>query len=182
MDLSAWIAKIWNALAKELGAVLAGIIITLALAAFAAIVRFFVWLIDYHWRLWRVRRDIARDTTGSFLREGRGIWAAPPIRVPVITHRTGLVPKVLVVANAKGGVGKTTVAANVAACLSGMAEDSGQKPVLLVDLDFQGTLSAMSVADDKTWLPTNDRDSDASYLISGDWEENDVADYPKNGQ
>ncbi len=47
-------------------------------------------------------------------------------------------PPIITVMNFKGGVGKTTIAANVAACLSLKHE----KKVLLVDLDYQGSLSS----------------------------------------
>lgn len=47
-------------------------------------------------------------------------------------------PPIITVMNFKGGVGKTTIAANLAACLS-LAHG---KKVLLVDLDYQGSLSS----------------------------------------
>ena len=48
------------------------------------------------------------------------------------------IPPVITIMNFKGGVGKTTVAANVAAWLS----LKHNKKVLLVDLDYQGSLSS----------------------------------------
>jgi cellulose biosynthesis protein BcsQ len=47
--------------------------------------------------------------------------------------------KLITFGNLKGGVGKTTLAANFAAYMS----DVRNKPVLLVDLDYQGSLSNM---------------------------------------
>jgi len=71
--------------------------------------------------------------------------------------------KVLAVANLKGGVGKTTLAANVGAVL---AKEHGLR-VLLIDLDFQGSLSSM-VFPQGGWLPLEGQDSLATQLISND--------------
>ena len=46
---------------------------------------------------------------------------------------------IIAVSNQKGGVGKTTVAANLAAYIS----EARHLPVLLIDLDYQGSLSNM---------------------------------------
>jgi chromosome partitioning protein len=78
--------------------------------------------------------------------------------------------KVLAIANLKGGVGKTTLAANIGAYL---AKD-WQKNVLLIDLDFQGSLSSMAFPG-KDWLPTADQSSLATRLISGDIKSADVS-------
>jgi chromosome partitioning protein len=78
--------------------------------------------------------------------------------------------KVLAIANLKGGVGKTTLAANIGAYL---AKD-WQKNVLLIDLDFQGSLSSMAFPG-KDWLPTTDQSSLATRLISGDIKSADVS-------
>jgi chromosome partitioning protein len=123
-------------------------------------------------RLEKVRSDVKRTATSGYLREGKGLWLAAPINRPNIALTPGNGdPKVLIVANAKGGVGKTTVAANLAARYAELAANSRplQKPILLIDLDFQGTLSAMAIATRPGWLPASGQDSDSTYLISGDW-------------
>jgi len=66
----------------------------------------------------------------------------PPPRFVPINERTTRFVSVL---NLKGGVGKTTLTANIAASLAG----SGSKPlrVLIVDIDFQGTISDLCLED-----------------------------------
>lgn len=71
------------------------------------------------------------------------LWKRPcliaaPAFVPKLNRRT----RFLTVLNLKGGVGKTTLTANLAACLA-----TGTPPlkVLLIDIDFQGTLGGATV-------------------------------------
>lgn len=70
------------------------------------------------------------------------IWKRQSIHAAPFVEREKRTARFLSVLNLKGGVGKTTLTANLAACLASM-----ERPlrILLVDLDFQGTLSNMSV-------------------------------------
>jgi chromosome partitioning protein len=71
--------------------------------------------------------------------EGPGVWLSRLPKFPdQYEHRLSISKPIMTVANLKGGVGKTTVAANLAAHYAYMGES-----VLLIDLDFQGSFSAM---------------------------------------
>lgn len=75
----------------------------------------------------------------------QNIWKRPcPQAAPQFfpIGQRGSRTRFLSMINLKGGVGKTTVTANLAACL---AADENPLRVLLVDLDFQGNLSDHSV-------------------------------------
>lgn len=68
--------------------------------------------------------------------EGDGLWLSKPTPT-ALSDLSDSIP-ILTVANLKGGVGKTTVTANLAAYFA-----SRGKRVLAVDLDFQGSLSGL---------------------------------------
>jgi chromosome partitioning protein len=100
--------------------------------------------------------------------QGRGPWLAVKPRVPPdyalrMQSAIGSMP-VIVCANLKGGVGKTTLTANLAASFA--KKKQGQKPVPAIDLDFQGSLSSMLFAGTH-WRPNNGEESPASQSISG---------------
>jgi chromosome partitioning protein len=101
-------------------------------------------------------------------REGKGVWTTAPITPPKNYKNSVLGSHILAIANLKGGVGKTTIAANVAAHLA--HDPRWQKNVLLVDLDYQGSLSSMAFPDDQSWLPPKGADSVATRALSGELE------------
>lgn len=105
------------------------------------------------------------DRARTAINDPHGLWIFDKPLTSDIDHPN---PRVLVIANAKGGVGKTTVAANLAASLSTQLT----KPILLIDLDFQGSLSSMAivVAADRivTGQPSRASQLVANVLTAGD--------------
>ena len=151
------------------------VVAVLSLIALAVLRKFYNWarqLYDYMRRLACARSAIARRKTPSGNVEGGGIWLSQPANYYEDRAHSDAraLCKILVVANAKGGVGKTTTAANIGACLA----ENPERPILLIDLDFQGTLSSMSIAN-TSWIPTAGTDSEANRLISGETDATRVA-------
>src|SRR5712671_2303912 len=131
------------------------------------LVRYIVQLSLHAWLFVRSRRR-ALQAVGRVIdyrgaREGKGVWLTTPIDRPRDYWRDVTNSRTLAIANLKGGVGKTTLAANIGAYL---AKD-WQKRVLLIDLDFQGSLSSMAFPG-KDWLPAEHQSSRATRLIGGD--------------
>lgn len=77
---------------------------------------------------------------------GRIIWLSKPVAelIPPLTAKEGGIP-ILTFGNMKGGVGKTTVTANLAAHF-----DKKGKRCLLIDFDYQGSLSSTVLAEART--------------------------------
>jgi cellulose biosynthesis protein BcsQ len=88
-------------------------------------------------RVTKLDKNLRRVTDG-----GHNLWQAYPARAfPEYDSwlRAPEGAKIITVGNLKGGVGKTTIAANLAAYIS----KTRDKPVLVIDLDYQGSLSNM---------------------------------------
>jgi chromosome partitioning protein len=137
------------------------------------LLRYTVHVLKRVWRFVRSRRRALRAVERDFAEngafEGKGVWLTKPINPPEDYWRKVAASKTLAIANLKGGVGKTTLAANIGAYL---AKD-WQKRVLLIDLDFQGSLSSMAFPT-TDWLPAARQSSLAVRLISGDIAPGDV--------
>jgi cellulose biosynthesis protein BcsQ len=77
----------------------------------------------------------------SLAKQDGKFWESPPSSsVPTFRARLGAYAEIIAIANLKGGVGKTTLSANLAATLW-----SSGKRVLLVDLDYQRTLTNLAL-------------------------------------
>jgi cellulose biosynthesis protein BcsQ len=88
-------------------------------------------------RVTKLDENLRRVTDG-----GHNLWQAYPARPFPEYYEWLRAPggaKIITVGNLKGGVGKTTIAANLAAYISKKRD----KPVLVIDLDYQGSLSNM---------------------------------------
>jgi chromosome partitioning protein len=104
---------------------------------------------------WRIKRLRAATVEGS------NLWLAINIAKPAI-YKEWVTEQALIltVANAKGGVGKTTITANLAAALAKKLK----RPILAIDLDPQGSLSGTSRF--PLEIPSVEEFSPASLAIS----------------
>lgn len=85
----------------------------------------------------KLQNDLRQITEGA-----QELWKLRGVRAfsdYLSWHRDPVGAKLVTIGNLKGGVGKTTIAANLAAYIS----ETRNEPVLLVDLDYQGSLSNM---------------------------------------
>lgn len=85
----------------------------------------------------KLQSDLRQITEGAQeLWKLRGVRPFPEY---LSWHRDPVGAKLITIGNLKGGVGKTTIAANLAAYIS----ETRDEAVLVVDLDYQGSLSNM---------------------------------------
>lgn len=101
----------------------------------------------------RIREALDSDAARRALQQPSP-FAETPSRIPIIA-----------VGNLKGGVGKTTLAANLGAFLADEQHGrlDGRKPVLFIDLDFQGSLSSILIS---SGLFSGEGDASAKYEIN----------------
>jgi len=89
------------------------------------------------------------------------IWSRTVLNPPPFVEKDQRRARFVAVLNLKGGVGKTTLTANLGATLALM---NSPLEVLLVDLDFQGTLSAMCV-DQRQLIPASENQQLTATLL-----------------
>jgi AAA domain len=113
----------------------------------------------------RALSAVAREHSRDGLQEGRGLWLQPTEKPN--NYETAFCTRVLVVANNKGGVAKTTLCANLGAFWA----QQWNKRVLIIDLDYQGTVSIMALRNIMAGI-TKGQSSLAARAISADLEPN----------
>ncbi|HEX2842633.1 ParA family protein [Hyphomicrobium sp.] len=164
--MTAIVDSLASHLGKEAAIFFGSVFLAALYAAFRVIWREIRRFGCFLWSRHRTLVSVARTHTQDGPREGNGVWVTQPIVPPEDYKNSFHGAKILAISNLKGGVGKTTLAANIGAFLSHDAR--WNKRVLLVDLDFQGSLSSMALPEDERWLPPAGQDSLATRVLSGD--------------
>lgn len=119
----------------------------------------------------RMRDAIAEKVTAeeeiqNFIRGEEDVWAKPLNGADLFIPRESRKAVFVAAFNLKGGVGKTTLTANLGACFSKLRPHYN---VVLIDLDPQGTLSTYAVANDMLVFQWNN-DNTALRLLEADME------------
>jgi cellulose biosynthesis protein BcsQ len=174
------LAALWERLTKELAQsspldLLIKVIAAVMLAAFVYVGQKLVrrcgsWVSTAFPAWWDGIKKIAR-ARAAVDECGPGLWLTikhNPHRPSTIETLWSLSKLILTIANLKGGVGKSTLTANLAAFFANPFNDNGRpsRRVLVIDLDFQGSCSSMLFAG-TAWRPAESQLSHASELISG---------------
>lgn len=157
------------ALLREYGAQLALAVIGVLAIWFRDQIFRFVRLIWHTTTRLRRAEQAIKDDAPWLLYKPRTRQELSPSQIPILT-----------IANLKGGVGKTTLSANLAGYFVNEAQ-SVRRPaekfrVLLIDLDFQGSLSSMVLPIDHR-LPQAGR-SKASRLLIGELSSESICEAP----
>jgi len=102
-------------------------------------------LVVFSVKAYQVGREQITKKFRPFIIGDSGFWDKPPTR-SIYKHQQALKKSVpiLTIVNFKGGVGKSTVAANLAAFY-----DDCDARVLLIDLDYQGSLTDTTINRDE---------------------------------
>jgi cellulose biosynthesis protein BcsQ len=120
--------------------------------------------------------DDAKEQMDQILKFDGRLWTRPvPADVPAFRPYANRRMPIISVLNFKGGVGKTTITANLAATLSNRGNRT-----LLIDLDYQRSLSQMMLSDETRKMSRLERRC-LQHFLSGDRYDTEwFLDFPKS--